>query len=150
MDEKNEIKNSEEVIVKKPSYSSLIRLWLGLALGAAVLILFIIVGASGGDFIIGLFAGIFGFCFVGSCFFEDSAVREVMGYMFEKSINFPGLIWEFSLDGFIWLIAMKLLFWVVGALFGLLCGLLGIIVAILISPFTYPFSLVSYLKEQRI
>jgi hypothetical protein len=97
-----------------------------------------------GGIVIGLFLASFA---AGLCY-EESAVRSVICWMATKSISFPGLIWEFSIDGFIWLIAMKLLFWVIGAIAGILFAIICVIAAIIIAPFALPISIVSYIKGE--
>lgn len=122
--------------------------WWGLAAGllaaAAVTAIFFWLGAG----LVSLVFGAFAYFFVANlCLWEDSAVSGVIGWFGERSIQFPGLIWEFSFDGFMWLIGMKLLFWVVGALFGIACTLFGVFVGWLISPFAYGFALRSYIED---
>lgn len=86
------------------------------------------------------------FAFVSSMFFE-STVHDVVENMLGFSINWPGLIFTFDLDGFIWLIGMKILFAVLGFLAGALVGLLGIVLGLLIAPFIYPFTLIKISRD---
>lgn len=79
--------------------------------------------------------------------FYDSAVGNIVSYMCSASIKFPGLIFTFDLDGFIWLIAMKLLFAVIGFLFGLICTILGFILGIVIAPFVFPYIMIRLNRE---
>lgn len=129
----------------KRSYT---RLWWSLGVGIAVAIAVAIIFSSIGIGSAILLAA-FSFCFATSLFYEESATRNVIFYMGEKSIRFPGLIWEFSFDGFLWLIGMKILFAVVGFLFGLLCSIIGVLVAFLISPFALPFAIYGYVHDVK-
>lgn len=132
---------------RKRGPQSLTRLWVSIAAFAVTLVLIIIMGASSsvfGAIILGLFLASFA---AGLCY-EDSAVRTVICWMASKSISFPGLITEFSLDGFLWLIGMKILFWVIGALAGILFGIIGVIIATLIAPFALPFNIVGFLRGE--
>lgn len=81
------------------------------------------------------------FAFTAQMFF-DGAVRNVLFDIAEKSIHLPGLIFEWSFDGIIWLIGMKILFWLLGVIAGILFAILGFFIALIIAPFVYPFSLV--------
>ena len=54
-----------------------------------------------------------------------------------RTLGTPGIIFEFDLDGFIFLIAMKILFAVLRLLFWLLTSLLSILFAMIVSPFTF-------------
>ena len=56
-------------------------------------------------------------------------------------VKFPGLIWEFSIDGFMWLIAMKLLFAVIGFILGALFCVLSAVLCGVLSIVVYPFAL---------
>lgn len=82
-------------------------------------------------------------------FFEDCAVREVMYFFFEKTISWPGLIFTFDLDGILWLIGMKLLFWFLGLVFGILMDILGIAIGMLIAPFVAPYVLTKHVHKTR-
>lgn len=86
------------------------------------------------------------FAFVSSMFFE-STVHDIVESMLGFSINWPGLIFTFDLDGFIWLIGMKILFAVLGFLAGALVGLLGIVLGFLIAPLIYPFTLIKISRD---
>ena len=138
----------EEVKAARPA-RKIPAVWWGLAAGllaAAAVTAFWFFCEAG---LISLVFGVFTYCFVANlCLWDDSAVSDVILWFGERSIQFPGLIGEFSFDGFMWLIGMKLLFWVVGALFGLVCTLFGVFVGWLISPFAYGFALHSYLEDR--
>ena len=130
---------------------SMARLWWGLALAVIGAIVLLAIGISGGgDALLGaIVIAVFVCPFLASLPLEDSTPRNVMFWMAHKSISFPGLIWEFSLDGFMWLIGMKILFAIVGFIFGIICSIIGFIVAVLISPFSYGFNVYSFVKESR-
>jgi len=66
------------------------------------------------------------------------------------SIRLPGLIFELSLDGIIWLLTVKLLFWILGGLVSILCFILAIILGLAISIFVYPFALSKNLKHPEL
>lgn len=124
------------------------RLWWGLGLGAVLAGAFLAtVFSTSGFSLPNVIIAIFLLAFGASIVLEESACREVMAWMCSKSISFPGLIWEFSIDGFLWLIGMKLLFWLIGVIFGIIVAIIGVILGILVAPFTYPFNIVSYIKD---
>lgn len=131
-----------------PSTHSMAPVWWGLAIGAVLAGVFLVVMISTGGFSFAwLVAAIFLFAFGASLPLEESAAREVMLWMASKSISFPGLIWELSFDGFLWLIGMKILFWILGVVFGIIVAILGFVLGVLVAPFTYPFNLISYIKD---
>ena len=116
---------------------------LFLAGAAAVIFLACMIGAMTESFsvarlmvtLIGTYS-IFGLIF---CLFYDCWVQDVVVDWTTKAFQAPGLIFEFDLDGFLWLIGMKLLFWVIGILFGLVCGAIGIFFGLVIAPFVFPY-----------
>ena len=131
----------------KPSYT---RLWISLAVSLILGVGSLIFGLINNYNTIGtIILSVLILTFSCSLFYEDSAVRDVIVWMAERSIRFPGLIWEFSFDGFMWLIGMKILFAVVGFLFGIICAIIGVILGLFISPFTLPFSIYEYAHDQR-
>lgn len=81
---------------------------------------------------------VFSFVF---CLFYDCAVLEVVAEWFSKSISWPGLIFEFDVDGCLWYIGMKILFFLLGALFGIVVGAVGITIGMIIAPFVFPYVL---------
>ena len=97
----------------------------------------------------GILLGLFTYSFVSLLFFEDSKTVSILFEMASKSIRWPGLIFTFDFDGFLWLIGMKILFAVLGFIFGVLCTILGFIISFIFSPFEYPFFMYFYNKELK-
>ena len=64
-----------------------------------------------------------------------------------KIVGTPGVIFEFSLDGFIFLIAMKILFAIIKFIFWLLSLLFFVVIAYIISPFTFVPALLRVNRE---
>lgn len=89
-----------------------------------------------GEFWYTVFGAIFIFTFVSQLFW-NGAVRNVFFFGWDKGIRFPGLIFEWSLDGFKWLILMKLIFAVLGFIASVFFILFFAIISLLISPFTF-------------
>lgn len=106
-------------------------------------------GFTLGGLLVTILVSYIAFSFVSLLFFEG-AVQDVILYMFDKSIHWPGLIFELDLDGIIWFICVKLLFGILGFIFGALCGLLGILVAIVIAPFVFPFKIASIIHDMKL
>ena len=74
--------------------------------------------------------------------FYDGSVRDLLVYMFTASIKWPGLMYTFDWDGFLWVIMMKALFGVLGFIFGVICGLLGLVLGLVVAPFVFPYKLI--------
>ena len=82
----------------------------------------------------GLGISVFLFPFIAQLFWDGAVVTCASA---ASHIGTPGVIFEFSVDGFIFLIAMKILFACIRLLVFLLTGLVCILAAMLISPFTF-------------
>lgn len=102
----------------------------------AVALFAVMIAASGlpAGLLYGLIAALFGYCFTAQLFWDGAVVDCCF---FGKVVGTPGIIFEFSLDGFIFLIAMKILFALLRLLIFLLTALIGILAGIFISPFTF-------------
>ena len=105
---------------------------------AAGLFLSAMIGVLAEEFSVGMLVGaLIGtgivFCLV-FCLFYECWVNDVVFEWTSKAFQAPGLIFTFDLDGCLWLIGMKLLFWAIGVLFSLACGAIGIAIASVISP----------------
>ena len=74
--------------------------------------------------------------------FYDGPVRDLLVYMFTASIKWPGLMYTFDWDGFLWVIMMKALFGILGFIFGVICGLLGLVLGLIVAPFVFPYKLI--------
>ena len=98
--------------------------------------------------IVGAVIGYCIFSFVALLFY-DGPVRDLLVYMCTASIKWPGLVYTFDWDGFLWVIAMKALFMIIGFVFGLLCGILGIVLGLLIAPFVFPYKLIKMSYDIR-
>jgi transcriptional regulator with XRE-family HTH domain len=75
------------------------------------------------------------YTFIAQLFWDGFVVDAVL--FGGKVVGTPGIIFEFSLDGFIFLIGMKILFALLRLLIWALTWLLGVLFALLISPFTF-------------
>lgn len=71
------------------------------------------------------------------CIFTASYVSDIFMAVAGWSIRFPGLIFTWDLEGFMWLIAMKLLFFVLGILIGIGTFLLAVGLSAIFSIFTF-------------
>jgi hypothetical protein len=90
---------------------------------------------------IGIIAGVFSALFVFEIFFSEK-IRELIGAGFAKTVDLPGIIFELDVDGILLYILYK---WIVAPLLTLfiaiLFGLGALLIAFIISPFFFPFTL---------
>lgn len=66
-----------------------------------------------------------------------SFISSIFFFFWKPTIHWPGVIFSFSWDGFKFLIAMKLLFAVLGFVIGILSGLCGFAISAFLSFFAY-------------
>ena len=76
------------------------------------------------------------------CILSGSYIGEVFLWCAGLSIKFPGLIFTWSLEGFAWLIAMKILFAILGFLIGVLALLFAIAFSATLGAVSFPFILI--------
>lgn len=77
--------------------------------------------------------------------------NNFVAYMFLRiatwSIKMPGLIFTFDLDGCLWFLAMKLIFAVLGFIFGIIMVVLAFIISVVVSIFVYPYAIMTNIKH---
>ena len=76
------------------------------------------------------------------CIISGSYIGEVFVWCAGLSIKFPALIFTWDLDGFAWLIAMKILFAVLGFLVGVFALLFAIAFSSALGMISFPFILI--------
>ena len=79
--------------------------------------------------------------------YGEGVIEEVNGKNIQTVCKVFGTL---DLDGIIWLITVKLLFWVLGFLLATLFGLLAIILGLALSVVVYPFALVKNIRNGEV
>ncbi len=79
------------------------------------------------------------FSFIAVMVIGDSWVEEIVFWFLTRSVRWPGVIFSFDIDGFIFLIAVKVLFAILGAIIGFFMGLIGLALGCVLSPFAFPY-----------
>ena len=121
-----------------------------------IALLFIAVGISSfvnGEVSTGfgcLVIGLFAYCFLGTMILNNTFITnmwlEIASWGFVK---LPGIIFEFSFDGLVFLIAMKILFFLLGLALALLAAAFATALAMALSMFVYPFALIKNIKYEE-
>ncbi len=118
----------------------------GLA-AAVVLALAIAVCVSEKDalaLIVGAVIALSAFTLVSCLILDNNFVGEMVAEVFEFGfVNFPGLIFTLDLDGIIWFLTVKLLFFIIGMILSIICGIIAIILGLFVSLFVYPYAIVT-------
>lgn len=65
-------------------------------------------------------------------------------------VRMPGIIFELSLDGLLWLITVKLLLWILQIIISIIVGLFAIVLGCTLSIIVYPFALVKNIKHPEL
>ena len=78
--------------------------------------------------------------------FVGDLLEEIFGWSF---VTLPGLIFELDLDGILWFLTVKLLFWLLGFVLAIIFGILAIICGMVVSIFVYPFALYKNFKGKE-
>ena len=89
----------------------------------------------------GIFAALY--CIISGSYISD-VFMEVAGW----SIKMPGLIFTWDLDGIMWLIAMKILFLILGAMLTGLVLALAVSLSALLGSISFPFVLIHNINTQ--
>lgn len=76
------------------------------------------------------------------CILSGSYIGDVFMWCSGLSIRFPGLIFSWDIEGFIWVITMKIFFAILAFLFGILTLLFAIIFSASLGMFSFPFVLI--------
>jgi transcriptional regulator with XRE-family HTH domain len=98
-----------------------------------------------------IIGGISGFTFTGCLFLKNNSVGEVWCDVAEWGfVKMPGVIFSLDFDGIAFLIAVKVLLWILGIILAILSILLATLIGLVLSLFVYPFALRnSYLKPEK-
>ena len=108
----------------------------------------VVLGIATGNILPMIIIAITGFTLVSCLILGNNFIGEMIAEIFSWGfVKFPGLIFTLDLDGIIWLITVKLLFWVLGLLIAILFGILAIALGLLLSVFVYPFALVKNIRN---
>lgn len=96
-----------------------------------------------------LYGAIFGygvFAFISQIIWGNY-VADLILWFLSRTVQWPGIIFTFDLDGLIFLIAMKLLFAALGFLLGIVLAVVGFFISLLCASVTFPFSCVAKWRE---
>lgn len=89
-----------------------------------------------------LILGVLTFPFVSCLFLMNNPVISIVSKIWSWGmVKFPGLIFSLDLDGIIWLLTVKLLFWIIGFVLSITFLTMGVALGMVLSVFIYPFAL---------
>ena len=119
-------------------------IWGGLA-AVLCIVIGIVTCAKASNYsnlILWILCGIASFTLISCLILNNNFVGDMLLEIFSWGfVKMPGLIFTLDLDGIIWLLTVKLLFWILGIILAILCGMLAIGLGLLVSLVVYPFAL---------
>ena len=120
-------------------------------LGSVTSVVLFIIGIATGNVLPFTILALTGFTLVSCLILGNNFIGDMILQIFSWGfVRFPGLIFTLDLDGIIWLITVKLLFWVLGFLLAALFGLLAIFLGLALSVVVYPFALVKNIRNGEV
>ena len=117
-----------------------------LALGAALAIFLTQTSINPG--LVVLYSILIGYAIFAAvyCIVSGSYIGEVFLWCASLSIKFPGLIFSWDIEGFIWVIGMKILFAILGFLIGILAFIFAVVMAGSLGAISFPFVLIHNIR----
>ena len=82
-------------------------------------------------------------CLLANNFVGDMAL-EIMSWGF---VRMPMLIFEFSVDGCLWFIGVKIILWILGFLLASFTAFLAAVIGGIVSFFVYPYAIIKNIKH---
>ena len=120
-------------------------IWGGVSSAAALAVSLIATLSSGADAAVVItlaVASVLLFPFLSCLFLKNNFVGEMVEVIYGWGfVKFPGLIFSLDLDGIIWLLTVKLAFWILGIILAAAAGILATATGLVVSAFVYPFAL---------
>lgn len=80
------------------------------------------------------------------CILSGSYIGDVFVWCATLSVKFPALIFTWDLEGFAWLISMKILFAILGFLIGVFALLFAIVLSAILGGISFPFVLIHNIR----
>ena len=117
----------------------------------ALIVVGIVLSVNTGDYTNLAFYGVLGvlaFGLISCLILKNNFVGDMMAEVFSWGfVRLPGLIFTLDLDGIIWLLTVKLLFWILGFILAAICGILAVVLGLVVAIFVYPYALVKNIRE---
>ncbi len=95
----------------------------------------------------GLVFALFGFTFSSTLILNNTFVPDLWLTIASWGfVRLPGIIFELSFDGIVFLIVVKILFFIIGMILAVIAVLAATIIAMVMSVFAYPFAIIKNIK----
>lgn len=87
------------------------------------------------------------YALVGELYFGGGIVLDILEFFIASPIKLPGIIFGLDMDGLIFFVVVKVLFAILGFLFGLAMFVAGVLVGMIVSTIAFPISMSKANKE---
>ena len=124
--------------------------WAGIFSGLiaiAALVIAILLHASPLVIALSAVGGLLFYPFLACLYLDNTFVADLVTAIASWTIRLPGLIFNLSLEGILWLLTVKLAMWVLGGILSFALLILAIVVGVIVSLFVYPYSIVKNIKH---
>lgn len=120
--------------------------WGGIFTGLIMLVVFLVLAfvleQSTAIVAISTAGSLLFFPFLSCLFLDNNFVGDMVGEICSWGfVTLPGIIFDLSLDGIIWLLTVKLVFWILGFILASACTILAVAVGLIVSLFVYPYAI---------
>lgn len=96
---------------------------------------------------VAVFATYGAYALVGELYFGGGIVLDILEFFIASPIKLPGIIFGLDMDGLIFFVVVKVLFAILGFLFGLAMFVAGVLVGMIVSTIAFPISMSKANKE---
>lgn len=153
-DNKNKREVYERAVAHGVKQRKLSFIWGGIitALAVALALVITVSFELGAGIIAGTAIGaLLVFPFVSCLFLQNNFIMDMVESVASWGfVKFPGLIFSLDLDGIIWLLTVKLAFWILGGIIAVAFLLLAAALGIAVSVFVYPYALSKNIKHPEL
>lgn len=126
-------------------------IWGGLIAGVILIVTMVLLSSANADattYVVGVVFALSVFTFVSCLFLKNNFVGEMVEEIISWGfVKFPGIIFGLSIDGCLFFIAVKILFWVLGILLACAVTVFAYLLGSVVSLFVYPFAITKSFKH---
>ena len=154
-DKKNKEQNRQNIIANSVNRRTKSFIWgtvaAVVALGVWIYYMTTLEKPDTTDTLLAFVLPILTFTFTACCFLNNNFVGNMfLSIASWGLVKFPGIIFPLSLDGVIWLIGVKIMFWVIGFILGFIFAAVALLVCMPLSAIAYPFALLRNYRNPEI
>jgi len=151
LDEEKRVKHEAYLIACEAQRRKRIHSFVWPSIAALIFIITAICSFNSGETttgIGGIVLAVTSFTFIATLILNNTFLNEYMLEMCSFGfVKMPGVIMEFSLDGILIGLAIKLFLWLLSFAIGIAVALFGLITSLIMSPFVYIYSIIHSFNE---